>query len=226
MPSTSVRGLVVVFTMLAAAVDATATQSKQVTVTVKPASVTLNAGTTKQFSAAVANATNKAVTWSVHGIQGGDATVGRIDAAGLYTAPPVIPPSISTVTVEATSVQAITVKGASTVTLVNPAPVIYSLSPSSVNVGAFSITVNGKGFIPASQAYYGTALLPTTYVSARQLTATGSVATPTYPEHEHITVVSPVPGGGTSNTGDIYVLPPVSVTVRPSTASIRTGATQ
>ena len=133
------------------------------------------------------------------GIAGGDATVGKMSTAGLYAAPPVIPPPVSAVQIEATSVQAATVKGASTVTLVNPVPVVNSISPSSVNVGAFSITVNGKGFIPASQAYYGATQLPTTYVSARQLTATGSAATPTYPEHERITVVNPAPGGGTSS---------------------------
>lgn len=45
------------------------------------------------------------VTWSVNGVAGGDATVGRIDASGLYTAPGVVP-SPAVVTVTATTIGA------------------------------------------------------------------------------------------------------------------------
>jgi serine protease len=61
-----------------------------VTVTVTPSSVSLKAGGTQAFSAAVTNTSNMAVTWQVNGVTGGDSTVGTISAAGMYTAPSTI----------------------------------------------------------------------------------------------------------------------------------------
>ncbi|HEV2177444.1 MAG TPA: hypothetical protein VGW33_09620 [Terriglobia bacterium] len=58
-----------------------------VTVSVSPAAVTLSVGATQQFAAAVANATNTAVTWSVDGVAGGNSTIGTISSSGLYTTP-------------------------------------------------------------------------------------------------------------------------------------------
>ena len=42
---------------------------------------------TQQFAAAVQGQATPAVTWSVDGGTGGNATVGTIDSQGLYTAP-------------------------------------------------------------------------------------------------------------------------------------------
>jgi serine protease len=61
-----------------------------VTVTVTPSSMSLKAGGTQAFSAAVTNTSNMAVTWQVNGVTGGDSTVGTISAAGMYTAPSTI----------------------------------------------------------------------------------------------------------------------------------------
>jgi hypothetical protein len=82
----------------------------------------------------------------------------------------------------------------------NPIPVITSLEPNGVAVGSaeFTLTVNGTGFIPESKVNMTGDELPTTYISATQLTATvwaGKVNTlgafPVY-------VINPPPGGGTS----------------------------
>jgi hypothetical protein len=96
--------------------------------------------------------------------------------------------------------------GASTAVTVmqaNPVPVISGISPLFTNAGgsAFTLTVNGSGFISGSTAYWGTSALTTTYGSANQLTAqvpaadiaTGGTITA-------ITVQTPSPGGGTSNS--------------------------
>ena len=56
-------------------------------VTVSPSSVSIAAGATQQFSAAVGNNANQSVTWSVDGILGGDLNIGVIDATGFYSAP-------------------------------------------------------------------------------------------------------------------------------------------
>src|SRR5215831_18115899 len=58
-----------------------------VTLTVKPARAPLTLTQPQQFTATVANTTNKSVTWFVDGIKGGNATVGTISSAGLYHPP-------------------------------------------------------------------------------------------------------------------------------------------
>jgi hypothetical protein len=58
-----------------------------VVVNVTPLSATVAAGATQQFSAVVLNNANPNVTWAVDGINGGNVTVGTIDASGNYSAP-------------------------------------------------------------------------------------------------------------------------------------------
>ena len=66
-----------------------------VTVTVTPSTVSLKAGGTQAFSAAVTNTSNTAVTWQVNGVAGGNSTVGTISAAGMYTAPSTVSSSVT-----------------------------------------------------------------------------------------------------------------------------------
>ena len=74
-----------------------------ITITISPPSVTIRGGGTQQFIGQAFSTPNSAVTWSVNTIPGGNASVGTIDASGLYTAP--IPaPSSNVVQVTATSV--------------------------------------------------------------------------------------------------------------------------
>ncbi|HEY3783689.1 MAG TPA: S8 family peptidase [Steroidobacteraceae bacterium] len=78
--------------------------SAPVTVMVSPTSASVAIGTgTQAFKATVTNTTNQAVSWKVAGVAGGNATVGTISSAGIYTAPAAVP-SPSTVTVTAASV--------------------------------------------------------------------------------------------------------------------------
>ena len=83
----------------------------------------------------------------------------------------------------------------------NPIPVIYSISPAVASAGgaAFTLTVNGSGFIASSIVYGGSTALATTYVSGSQLTAAVQAANITSAGIYNITVQSPTPGGGTSN---------------------------
>ena len=69
-------------------------------VAVTPANPALRVGTKVQFAAAITNSNNKNVAWSVNGIAGGNGTVGKIDANGLYLAPAEVP-SPNPVSVEA-----------------------------------------------------------------------------------------------------------------------------
>jgi hypothetical protein len=67
--------------------SASATVTVQGAVSVTPATAGLMTGATQQFSVSVQGQTNPAVTWSVDGVSGGNATAGTINAQGLYTAP-------------------------------------------------------------------------------------------------------------------------------------------
>jgi len=58
-----------------------------VSVSISPTSAKLRLKWTEQFTATVANTTNKGVTWYVNNHQGGNASLGTISASGLYTAP-------------------------------------------------------------------------------------------------------------------------------------------
>jgi hypothetical protein len=74
-------------------------QRASVRIVISPTHASVQAGDTQVFIATVTGTTNKAVTWQVNGITGGNATVGRIDTSGLYTAPNTIPnPATATVT--------------------------------------------------------------------------------------------------------------------------------
>ena len=85
-----------------------------------------------------------------------------------------------------------------------PAPTISSLSPAFTSSGgaAFTLTVNGTGFVSGSSTvYWGSTALTTTYVSAMQpyLTAQVPVSDIASSGTANITVQTPSPGGGTSN---------------------------
>lgn len=43
-------------------------------------------GNTQAFNATVMNASDTTVVWAVNGVEGGSATLGKISAAGMYTA--------------------------------------------------------------------------------------------------------------------------------------------
>jgi hypothetical protein len=63
------------------------TRTQQFRITISPSSVNVAAEASEQFSATVTGTPNTAVTWMVNGVAGGNATLGAITDAGLYTAP-------------------------------------------------------------------------------------------------------------------------------------------
>jgi hypothetical protein len=100
-----------------------------ITVTIAPATISVNVVTTQQFLVSITGGTNSVPIWKVNNEQGGDDTVGRIDSNGLYHAPVTVP-SPNTVTVAAFSFEDQNVSAASTVTI-TPAPVVAITSPSA-----------------------------------------------------------------------------------------------
>ena len=112
--------------------------SPAISVSVTPATASLTAGQTQQFTATVQNST-MGVTWSL------STQVGFVDSTGLYTAPSTLT-GTQKVTVTAISVEDPTKSGSATVTLTGaPAPTI-TVNPSSVTLSngqqqAFSASV-------------------------------------------------------------------------------------
>ncbi len=112
--------------LVSASANITLTQPS-VTVTVSPQTAQLALSGTQQFAAAVVGNANTAVTWAVNGVTGGNATLGSISAAGLYTAPAILP-TPATVSVRATSVAAPSAFGQASVTVKLPPPAMPNLS--------------------------------------------------------------------------------------------------
>ena len=120
-----------------------------ISVTIAPATVSVNVVTTQQFQDSIQGGTNNVTIWQVNTITGGNDTVGRIDSNGLYHAPPVVP-SPNTVSVTAVSFEDQKVFATSTVTI-TPAPVVTITSPSApvtvasgtANTVTFSATETG-----------------------------------------------------------------------------------
>jgi YVTN family beta-propeller protein len=83
----------------------------------------------------------------------------------------------------------------------NPMPRVSTLSPNSAAAGgaAFTLTITGTGFITASMVTFGGSALPSTFVSATQLTAAVPAADIALLGTLTVEVTNPAPGGGISN---------------------------
>jgi len=170
----------------------------QVAVTVVPATIQIHAGDTFTFRASVNGAGGMTgVKWAINGIPNGNATVGTITAGGVYKAPATVP-APNTLQVTATSLADTTASSTGTVTLSNPLPVVTAVLPTSVPVGNFTLVVSGQRFVSGAVVSFGGSFLPTQFVSAAELIATGT-ATSAQAGTVQITVINPDPGSATSN---------------------------
>jgi hypothetical protein len=113
----------------------------------------------------------------------------------------------------------------------NAVPAITALSPSSadiiINPGgnetALMLEVSGSNFISGSTVYWNHAALPATFVSATELMATISASDLAQPGSSIVNVVTPMPGGGTSNFSTFMVLgsqTPVLTQVTPASLTV------
>jgi hypothetical protein len=105
-----------------------------ISVTIAPATVSVNVVTTQQFLDSIQGGTNNVTIWQVNTVTGGNDKVGRIDSNGLYHAPVTVP-SPATVNVTAVSFEDQKVSATSAVTI-TPAPVVTINSPSCTNTSA------------------------------------------------------------------------------------------
>lgn len=138
-------------------------KSMPVTVAVRPGTANVELGGSMTFAAKVEGSSNKAVTWSVNGMQGGSSATGTISATGVYTAPSVLPDS-ATLTITAVSAANPASSGQAVVTLVKPAPLVVkvSVSPSATSMSwggtqTFTATVKNATNTAVTWSVNGTA---------------------------------------------------------------------
>jgi uncharacterized membrane protein len=84
----------------------------------------------------------------------------------------------------------------------NPVPYLQQrLVPDSATPGgaAFTLTVNGTGFVSGATVQWNSSARTTTFVNSTQVTAAITSADISTPGMALVTVVNPAPGGGTSN---------------------------
>lgn len=144
------------------------------------------------------------LTFYVNGVQGGNAEVGTINPAGLYTAPALVPtPNNVTITATANGHPDVA-PGSVAVAILNPIPVLSSVTPSSPTEGVTTITVAGSQFVYGAQIVWNGAPVATTFVSSTEVAAAISAAAPgTYP----LLVANPNPGAANSATLNVPVGP-------------------
>ncbi len=205
-----VRFLAVVFCALVGAVNsASATPVQTIHVYVTPNTASIPSTLTQQFTAKVTNSDDTAVTWS--------ATQGSISSSGLYTAPKVS--STTTVTVTAKSV-ADPSDTATAVVTVSP-PVSVSLTPTTVTMNSskqqiFQATVtNTQQTRVTWTATDGT-------ISGGGMFTSPSVTQNTIVHITATSVEDPTKSAGATVT----VMPPLSVSLTPGTATVTASTTQ
>lgn len=89
-------------------------------------------------------------------------------------------------------------------------PTITTLSPNSAVVGgaAFTLTVNGTGYVSGSTVQWNGSIRTTTFVSGTQLTASIPATDIAAVGTASVTVVNPSPGGGISNAASFSITQP------------------
>jgi len=112
--------------------------------------------------------------------------------------------------------------------VVNPAPTLTALSPTSVLLGASAttLTVTGASFVTGVSISFNGVALPTTLTSANTATASIPAAQLVTSGSFPVTVTNPTPGGGTSSSIAFTVAnPTVTVTsVTPTTLLVGAGS--
>jgi len=179
---------------------------------------TLRVGETAQIDRIAANITGTALVYSVNGVQGGDAKFGTVDSNGVYTAPAIVPSPNNVVTITSVAANFPNGKpGSVAFTVLNPIPVINSVTPSTFPEGTATLTITGSRFVYGAQIFWNGGAIPTTYVSATQLAA--SISAP-LPGANTLYVRNPDPGAASSAVVPITVTPgQVTLTVTTNAGS-------
>jgi uncharacterized protein (DUF1800 family) len=206
-----------------------------ITITTAGCGFSLNEAAIEKMSAIQATGNNLRVTqtmqfkteapviWSVNGIPGGNADIGTISSSGVYTAPGIVPLPNNQVTIGSSAEIYPASKGNYGVSVLNPIPIVSTITPGAFSEGMAQIVVNGSAFVYGAQILWNGVAVPTTYMSGTQLIAVITENTPgTYP----VSVVNPNPGSASSKSLNALVQPgKVVIQLQPSETSVRVNNT-
>ena len=198
-----------------------------VAVTISPTTVQLLTGGHQQFTATVTGTSNTAVSWSVAGSGCSGAACGTISAGGLYTAPSTVP-SPPEVSVTATSVADSTKSATALVTVIPPVAVTISPAAAQVLIAGhqqFTATVTGTSNTAVSWSVAGSGCSGSacgTISTSGLYTAPSTIPSPPQVSVTATSVADPTK----SATASVTVIPPVAVTISPTTVQLLTGGHQ
>ncbi len=115
--------------------------------------------------------------------------------------------------------------GALTFAINNPVPAITSLAPNSTTLGgsAFTLSVNGTGFVANSVVRWNGNDRVTTFVSGTQLSASITAADIAAAGTANVTVFNPTPVGGTSGASSFTINNPVPTIASLNPSSVIAG---
>ena len=198
-----------------------------VSVSVSPSSAKVVTGQQQLFTANVTGTTNTNVTWTLSGSGCSGASCGTISSTGEYLAPATVPSS-ATVKVTATSVANPLMSGSATVTIVKP--VSISISPTSAQVVAartqqFTATVSNTSNTAVTWTVTGAGCSGAT---CGAVSSSGLYTAPsTVPSPAQVTVTATSVADPTkSAAATVTILPPVAVSISPTSAQVVATKTQ
>ena len=201
-PAGAITGPITVTNLLGSATSAVAFRVPGA-IAVNPATVTIFARRTQQFTASEVGNSPASVLWSVNGVAGGNPTVGAISTEGLYTAPPLVPLP-PTVTVTATNSEDTRLSATAPVTILTPPDILLAGPAVSVQVGP--VLASDKNVTAAVSVQVAPLL-------ASNANVTGSVS-----------VQVGTPGGAVTGGGLAISIGPVVTSVSPTTGARATSA--
>ncbi len=164
-------------------------------------------------------------SWSVQGagtLKSSGYNDGAVNGNATYT-PPQAMPANPTVTISAWLANLPALKSSYTLTLINPLPVVSSVTPAQLMTGGSqTVTLTGSGFVPGTTVAYNGQTLPTTYVSYNQATVPVPVAN-TATGTLWLKVQNPSPGGGAGTVFAESVETPSIVLTATGVDGVNTG---
>jgi hypothetical protein len=209
------------------------TPSSTVTVSVQPDSANIFLGAALQFQATVAGASNTGVTWEVNTAVGGNAQVGTISSAGLYTAPAILPSSPS-VTITAISAADATASGSATVTItdniaINISPLEATVPTNTAQVFSATLTASGSPATGISWSVNGVAggnaIIGTIVAGAAGTALYTAPSPPPTPPTVSVTATS-VADNSKSASASVTIACSAANSISPASASVSLGNSQ
>jgi|HubBroStandDraft_6_1064221.scaffolds.fasta_scaffold02109_6 hypothetical protein len=199
-----------------------------VTVTVQPTSALVALGATQQFQATVSGSLDITVEWEVNGVANGNAISGTVSAAGLYTAPAVMPSSAS-VTVTAISQvnpgdhasAIITLQAVAVTVMVQPTGAVVALGATQ----QFQATVTGSTDTAVTWEVNGVA---NGNAISGTVSGTGLYTAPAVmpsPASVTVTAISQV-NPGDQASAIVTLQAGIGISVLPATATVTPGGAQ